>query len=89
VQLASEGASSFSSSGATIAGTVNGSAAEQAGLQAGDTITSINGQSVASASGLSTAMEAFKPGQQVTIGWVDSSGQSQTATVTLGSGPAD
>jgi S1-C subfamily serine protease len=90
VELASTGASgSFSSSGATISGTVSGSAAEQAGLQAGDTVTSINGQTVSSASGLSTAMEAFKPGQQVTIGWVDSSGQTHTATVTLGSGPAD
>ena len=90
VQLASEGASGqFSASGATIAGTVNGSAAAQAGLQAGDTITSLNGQTVSSATGLSTAMESYKPGQSVTIGWVDSAGQSHTATVTLGSGPAD
>jgi S1-C subfamily serine protease len=87
VELASEGTSS--SSGATISGTVNGSAAEQTGLQAGDTITSINGQTVSNASALSTALEAYKPGQQVTIGWVDSSGQSHTATATLGSGPAD
>jgi S1-C subfamily serine protease len=90
VELASEGASGqFSASGATISGTVDGSAAAQAGLQAGDTITSINGQAVSSASALSTAMESYKPGQQITIGWVDSSGQSHTATATLGSGPAD
>jgi S1-C subfamily serine protease len=90
VELASEGASGqFSSSGATLSGTVDGSAAAQAGLQAGDTITSINGQNVSSASALSTAMESYQPGQSVTIGWVDSSGQSHTATVTLGSGPAD
>jgi S1-C subfamily serine protease len=90
VELASEAASGqFGSSGATISGTVDGSAAAQAGLAAGDTVNSINGQTVSSASGLSTAMESYKPGQQITIGWVDSSGQSHTATVTLGSGPAD
>ena len=90
VELASEAASSqFGTSGATISGTVDGSAAAQAGLVAGDTITSIDGQAVSGASALSTAMESYKPGQQVTIGWVDSSGQSHTATATLGSGPAD
>ncbi len=88
VQLGS-GASSFGSNGATISGVLDGSAAQQAGLAAGDTITAVNGQAISSASGLSTAMAAFKPGDKVSITWVDSSGQSHSATVTLGSGPAD
>ncbi len=89
VELASGGATgSFSSNGATIAGVVNGSAAAQAGLQAGDTITAVNGQSISSASDLSTTLEGFKPGQQITLSWADGFGQTHSATVTLGSGPA-
>jgi S1-C subfamily serine protease len=88
VELAS-GASSFGTSGATISGVVDGSAAQQAGLSAGDTITAVNGQTVSSATDLSTAMEGFNPGDKVQLTWVDSSGQSHSATVTLGSGPAD
>jgi S1-C subfamily serine protease len=89
VELGSGAASSFGSNGATISGVVDGSAAQQAGLAAGDTITAVNGQSVSSATDLSTALAAFQPGQKVTLTWVDSSGQSHSATVTLGSGPAD
>ena len=89
VELGSGGASSFGSNGATISGVVDGSAAQQAGLAAGDTITAVNGQTVSSATDLSTALEGFQPGQKVTLTWVDSSGQSHSATVTLGSGPAD
>ena len=40
--------------------------AAQAGLSAGDTITAVNGQTVSSASASQSAMEGFKPGQQVT-----------------------
>jgi S1-C subfamily serine protease len=90
VELGSGGAGSFGgSNGATISGVVDGSAAQQAGLAAGDTITAVNGQTVSSAADLSTALEGFQPGQKVTLTWVDSSGQSHSATVTLGSGPAD
>ncbi len=90
VELGSGGASSFGgSTGATISGVVDGSAAQQAGLAAGDTITAVNGQTVSSAADLSTALEGFQPGQKVTLTWVDSSGQSHSATVTLGSGPAN
>jgi S1-C subfamily serine protease len=89
VELGSGQANSFGSNGATISGVVDGSAAQQAGLAAGDTITAVNGRSVSSATDLSTALEAFQPGQHVTLTWSDSSGQSHSATVTLGSGPAD
>ncbi len=90
VQLGSSaGSFGSSSSGATISGVLAGSAAQQAGLAAGDTITAVNGQSIASADALSTAMAGFNPGDKVTLTWVDSSGQSHSATITLGSGPAD
>ncbi len=77
-----------SSGGAPIAGVVVGSAAAHAGLQAGDTITTLNGTTIAGPSDLSGALAGLKPGQQVRVGWVDSSGQSHSATVTLGAGPA-
>ncbi|HEY2043780.1 MAG TPA: trypsin-like peptidase domain-containing protein, partial [Jatrophihabitans sp.] len=75
--------------GATISGILNGSGAASAGLAAGDTITAVNGTPVASADALSTKMATFNPGQQVKLSWVDSAGKSHSATVTLGTGPAD
>jgi S1-C subfamily serine protease len=75
--------------GAPIAGVVNGSAAAKAGLQAGDTITAVNGATISNPSALSTAMANDKPGQQVTLRWIDSTGQSHSASLTLGTGPAN
>jgi len=77
------------SGGATIAGVVPGSAAEQAGLSQGDTITSVAGQAIISPTGISSVLHNYHPGNKVSISWTDTSGQSHTATVTLGNGPAD
>jgi S1-C subfamily serine protease len=77
------------SSGAAIAGVVSGSAAAQAGLTAGDTITSVDGSAISSASDLTTAMAGHQPGQQVRLSWSDASSQTHSATITLGAGPAD
>jgi S1-C subfamily serine protease len=74
--------------GAAIAGVVSGSAA-QAGLTAGDTITSVDGSAISSASDLSTVLAGHRPGQQVRLSWSDASGQTHSATITLGAGPAD
>ena len=41
-----------------------------------------------SASQIQTILGAYHPGDQVSIGWTDAYGQSQTATVTLANGPA-
>jgi S1-C subfamily serine protease len=75
-------------SGAAIAGVLPGSPAENAGITAGDVITSVDGQAVSSPSALQAAMEQHRPGDSVTIGWTDANGQSQSASVTLGAGPA-
>ena len=77
-----------SQSGAVINGVVNGGAAQAAGLQAGDVITSLAGQTVNSATDLSKILVPHHPGDKVEIGWTDTTGQSHTATVDLGSGPA-
>ena len=79
---------SGTSNGVTIAGTLSGSAAANAGLAAGDTITSVGGQAVSSASDIQQALVKYHPGDKISVNWVDQSGQSQTATVTLASGPA-
>ena len=75
-----------STSGVDIGSVVSGGSAQQAGLTEGDVITSLGGQSVDSASALSALLVSHHPGDQVQIGWFDSSGQSHTTTVTLGSG---
>ncbi len=74
--------------GALVAGVVPGSAAAQAGLTEGDEITSVAGHAVTSASGISSTLATHHPGDKITIGWTDQSGQSHTATITLTTGPA-
>ena len=44
---------------------------------------------VASSADLTTALAAHDPGDRVCVAWTDASGTHHTATVTLGSGPAD
>jgi len=79
---------SSTASGALLSGVVSGGPAATAGLAAGDVITSFDGQTVTSESTLSTVMVGLHPGDKVEVGWVDTSGQSHTATVQLASGPA-
>ena len=74
--------------GVTIAGTVSGSPAASAGITEGDTITAIGGQSVTSAEDVAHALVQYHPGNSISVTWVDQSGQSHTATMTLATGPA-
>ena len=74
-------------SGAEISQVVPNGAAEQAGLTGGDVITSLDGQTVTSAANLTTIVGSLKPGQSVSIGYTDTSGQTHTGTVVLTSGP--
>jgi S1-C subfamily serine protease len=83
------GGGSVGSGGVAIAGVVSGSAADQAGLAAGDQITSVAGHTVTSSSGIGSVLAKYHPGDKISIGWTDQSGQSHTATVTLTAGPAD
>jgi len=75
--------------GAVLAGVESGTPAASIGLGAGDTITSINGNAVTSASTLSAALAAQRPGDRVSVGWTDSDGTPHTANATLIAGPAD
>lgn len=82
------GYSGSTAQGATVAGVVQGSAADAAGLTAGDVITAVDGTAVSSADELNTAMAATRSGQSVTLTCTDATGASRTATATLGAAPA-
>jgi S1-C subfamily serine protease len=81
------GQGSGSGNGASVAGVQSGSGADQAGIQTGDTIVGIDGTSITSGSQLTHTMVRYGPGDSVKVQWLDSSGQSHSATVELGSGP--
>ena len=74
--------------GALIAGVISGSPAQQAGLVAGDVITSVDGQPVGSALALQGALQKHHPGDSVQISWKTQSGQTHTGTIQLTTGPA-
>jgi S1-C subfamily serine protease len=82
------GGGSTSGGGVAISGVVSGSAAAQAGLAAGDQITSVAGHTVTSSSQIQSVLGNYHPGNKISISWTDQSGQSHTATVTLSAGPA-
>ena len=71
------------SSGALVASVVPSAPAAGAGITRYSVITSVGGTSITNIDDLGNALLAHKPGQQVSITWVNSSG-THTATVTLG-----
>ncbi|TCI97463.1 trypsin-like peptidase domain-containing protein [Aeromicrobium sp. IC_218] len=74
-------------SGAVVVGTVDGSAAQDAGVSAGSTITALDGTEVTGADALSAAVGEHEPGDTVRLTWTDASGSSHQASVTLREGP--
>lgn len=73
--------------GVAIAGVVAGQPAAGAGLVTGDVITSINGVSVTSGTGLQSVLLTLQPGDSLKIGYVNTNGTAVTASATLASGP--
>jgi putative serine protease PepD len=65
----------------------SGSPAEQAGLAVGDVVTSLDGRAITTAQELQSAVDARKPGDEITVGYVHN-GTNRTATVTLGTRPS-
>ncbi len=78
---------SLSGSGTTLAGVLEGGAAANAGLSAGDTVTSIGGTSVTTYAQLRRAVSRYAVGARVRVGWTDTSGAAHSATLTLGRAP--
>ena len=75
------------SGGAQIASAVPNGPAAQAGLSAGDTITSVDGHTITSPADLTRLMLTEQPGASVEVEYLDTSGTQQSTTVQLGSGP--
>lgn len=78
----------ISGNGVVIASVDAGGPAAKAGIQPGDTITSINGQSTPTPESLSTALAGLAPGTKVSVHVVNQSGSQRTVSVTLGELPA-
>lgn len=81
------GSGQQTTSGAYVQQVESGTPAASAGLTAGDTITSLAGQSVTSESDVQSVLEKYHPGDKISISWDDTSGSSHTATITLATGP--
>ena len=69
--------------GASVEELTRGGAAAQAGLQAGDVITAVDGESVSSSKQLTGYIRRYRSGQEVTITYVRN-GEKRDVTVTLG-----
>ena len=70
--------------GAVVSEVTAGGAAQAAGLQAGDTITAVNGSAVEDATSLIVTVRSYAPGDAVTL-TVLRGGQTFEASLTLGS----
>ena len=81
-------ADTYGGAGAVISQVVSGGPAADAGLAAGDEITSFGGQTISSPDELSTIVATQKLGTPIAVTFVDQAGSSHTANVVLGSGPA-
>ncbi len=75
------------SNGVQLTQVRSGTPAADAGLQAGDVVTAVDGKKVASAAALGSAIDAKKPGDRVTLTYVRG-GATRTATVTLVTRPS-
>jgi len=71
----------------TVQGVYPSTPAAGAGIEAGDTVTAIDGTSVSTSAALRKAVAAHSPGDRVTVTWTDTNGTSHTATVSLAQGP--
>ena len=70
--------------GVGVAEVTSGGPAANAGIVAGDVITTLDKAGVTSMAALSTELATLKPGQQVPVGITKTDGSSSTVTVTLG-----
>jgi S1-C subfamily serine protease len=77
------------SAGSLIVGVLCGTAADSAGIVAGDVIIAVDGRTVTSPDSLTTVMQAYRPGNRVTVTWVDTSGQRHSGTLDLGQKPPE
>jgi S1-C subfamily serine protease len=75
-------------SGALVDGVLCGTVADQAGMSAGDVVTSFGGHDVTSPGSLTALLRRYHPGSTVPLAWTGPDGSPHTAAVTLSAGPA-
>ncbi len=74
--------------GALVAVVLPNSPAEQGGLEAGDTIISVDGQKINTPTTLTNVLLRYAPNTTVTLTWVDQYQATHHGSVRLGTGPA-
>ena len=75
------------SSGAAVQDVSSGTPAASAGIKSGDTIISIGGKPVSSATDVRSVLNLYHPGDRVAIAWVDTGGQRHQSNVKMVVGP--
>jgi putative serine protease PepD len=80
-------ASASSQTGAVVVAVQPGGPVGNAGISAGDLIQKIDGNAIADATDLGTALAARRPGEKITLSIVRPNGTTATRTVTLGQLP--
>jgi S1-C subfamily serine protease len=75
------------SSGTLIDGTICGSPAATAGITSGSVITSVGGQPAGSPEHLSSILARYRPGDAISLTWINPAGQRTTSTIRLADGP--
>ena len=73
--------------GVAIQGVLRGGPADQAGIVGGDVITAVDGTPTPNGTALTDILDGHHPGDVVTVSYSDRQGNTQTAAVTLASGP--
>ncbi len=84
--LGRRGGSTTTENGAAVIGVSDGPA-QDAGIETGDVIVSLGDATITSSDDLSTTMDKYHAGEKVDVGWTDSSGSEQHATLKLIEGP--
>ena len=77
------------SGGVEVGQVQSGGAAAEAGIEAGATITGIDGTAITSYDVLRSTLATYQPGDSVTLRWTDTSGATHSAQVTLGESPVN
>jgi S1-C subfamily serine protease len=72
-----------SGAGAQVVGVQPGSAADGAGIAAGDVVVAVGGTRVGSADDLGAVLGAHAAGDRIRVVWVDRAGATRRSTVTL------
>ena len=75
------------SSGVLVQGVICASPAARAGMTGGAVITAVSGQPVRSPDDLSRAMARFRPGDTISVTWMNPAGEQTTSRIRLTAGP--